>query len=140
LSRQDQNYTKISEREIYSIDILFYASFKALNRIFNPSQLRKYQFSDTPYLDKLVKEIDNIILNKLPLKNRIKISSPDDLGIPKFEFVDSNFGRYLDIPKDTPEILHRKKIRNFMFTAVFFGFLGVLKISGDHLIKILNKK
>jgi hypothetical protein len=133
LANQGENYYKIKDsREIYSIDLLIYASVKAQRRILdNGIKISKINFEDYPNLLNLVKEIDSIVLNdgRNSILNQRKILAPEEIGIPKFTIIDKNFGRYLDTPRETPEILRRAKIRKSVISSIFFGFLLVLKVS-----------
>ena len=119
----------LDRREINSIDILIYATLKAQNRIFAGAKFKKLKLDEFAYMNILAGEIDSIILNKKKIKNEHKILSPEEINFPKFTFVDANFGRYLDTPKDTPEIIKRTKIRKSVISALFFGVIIVLKFS-----------
>jgi hypothetical protein len=132
LANQGENYFKIQDRQIYSIDLLIYACIKAQIRILdNGIKISKIKFESYPNIINLVKEIDSILLNdsKNVILIQRKILTPDEIGIPKFTITDKNFGRYLDTPKESPEIIRRSKIRKSVISSTFFGFLLVLKLS-----------
>jgi hypothetical protein len=132
LTNQGESYYKIHDRQIYSIDLLIYACVKAQIRVLETGiKISKINFETYPNLFNLVKEIDSILLNdnKNIILIQRKILTPEEIGIPKFTIIDKNFGRYLDTPKETPEIVRRAKIRKSVISSIFFGFLLVLKVS-----------
>lgn len=121
------------EREINSMDLLIYAAIKAINRVINKEKRKKYQLELDikiyPGIKLLTEEIDNIILNNIEIKNSRSVTSPDNLNIQKFTYIDHSYKRYLDTPPETAEVKKRTMIRKSIISAFFVGIIFLLKVT-----------